>query len=636
MRRKIKPEKITRRDFIEGASVGAAAAAAGSLAANAEAATEEAAQVSAAAGCVHVTVYSGTGDWLGPPPAVADSDISRTVATEVLVLGGGHAGLMAAIAATDLRAKVAVVETQNEAGFLTDYWHRLGEDIGHVNSKWLIKKGYGPYDTGEIVQEFCKRAGGRVNPEILRLYVENSGPMFDRMVEIYEEYADMRKANDSKVQFRYTGENARVETYDFSNVMSDEMVINQTQRGVDPKDYPIVIGGYKTWPCNAQFMGPTVHAPVGRYISVLRWFEKYHEQKSKDQGADWYYEHSAVVLTQDRSGAVTGAIARSKDGKYVRFNASKGVVVATGDFAGNPDMCWSLLSEAMEWAERGGTPKEKFTTKSIRNGTGHKMCIWAGGRMEPSPRGYMGGGGGTRGPWGSGPMLQLNAHAKRFVNEAAAPLVGPAAMRQPVGIMCCVTDKKFMKSVEAAGLEHGGPNYGRPVYYEETEADMGKVLGTGKAGYKVRGCTVAERQTTVVFGAQTLEELAGYLGYEGALVETFVESIKHYNELCRADVDSDFGKDAKAMIPIDEPPYYGCASRNSGTARMGMVTMSGIITDDKLRVLDKNGKPIKGLFVAGNTVGGRYGPGYSTPFAGNSIGMALTHGWMAGKFATTL
>ena len=64
-----------------------------------------------------------------------------------------------------------------------------------------------------------------------------------------------------------------------------------------------------------------------------------------------------------------------------------------------------------------------------------------------------------------------------------------------------------------------------------------------------------------------------------------------------------------------------------------MVTMAGMVADEKLRVLDKSGKPIQGLLVAGNTLGGRYGLGYSTPMAGNSIGMAMTHGWLAGKFA---
>ena len=49
---------------------------------------------------------------------------------------------------------------------IRDSWY--GEDIGHVNSKLLIERGYGPYDTGAITSEFCKRAAGRVNPEIIK------------------------------------------------------------------------------------------------------------------------------------------------------------------------------------------------------------------------------------------------------------------------------------------------------------------------------------------------------------------------------------------------------------------------------------------------------------------------------------
>jgi hypothetical protein len=382
-------------------------------------------------------------------------------------------------------------------------------------------------------------------------------------------------------------------------------------------------------------MGPILRRPVQPFVSVLRWFQKYHVKKTIDQGADWYYETGAVVLTQEASGAVTGAIVQDAAKKYTRFKARKGVIIATGGFQGNPDMCWALLNENQEWAERGGMTKQRPRGDSL-SGQGHKMACWAGGMIEPSPRGAMTGfGGGASGPWGAGPMLQLNANAKRYCNEAAAPLVGHAASRQPSGIMCLVTDKKYMRSVEIAGLEHGGPNYGRPVYYEDTEADMKKVLGTGAKGGTVRCCTVAERQTSTVYAADTLEELAGYLGYTGDLVQTFVETIKHYNELCYAGVDRDFGKDAKAMIPVDEPPFYGCKGRGAGGMRSlgGMATLAGLMTDDKLRVLNKEGKPIKGLFVCGNTLGGRYGLGYSTPFAGNSIGMALTHGWLAGRFA---
>lgn len=664
--------KISRRGFLKASAVTvvsatgakALAGSASEMPVDGSAAAKPAAAASPSG---RVAGYCGEGDWLGAPPVIPDADIAKTIEVDVLVVGGGHAGLLAALGASDKGAKVAVIEKQSEKAF-DGYYGRVGEDIGHVNSKWLISRGYGPYDTGEITAEFVKRAAGRCNPDVIRLFVENSGAMFDRMVEVYEEYKDLRKANDSKVEFKYSGGmsfegggtgrgsgmsgadsgtggmpggagggNSTTVIYDFSNIMSKDFVINQVQKRVKPKDYPIVLGGYKTWPCNAQFMGPILRKTVGGMVSVLRWFEKYHVQKTKDQGTDWYYETTAVVLAKDSKGGVTGVIAIDSEGKYIRFKAQKGVILATGDFIGNPDMCWALLNECQEWAERAGTTKARFTSSGQRNGDGHKMACWAGGMIEPSPRGYMNIGGGAAGPWGEGPMLQLNADAKRFCNEAAHPLVGQAVRRQPSGILCVVTDRKFMKSVEIAGLEHGGPNYGRPEYYQDMEEDMGKVLGSGAKGAQVRGCAVAERMALTVYGANTLEELAGYVGYKGDLVKMFAESIKRYNELCYAGVDSDYGKEPKAMIPIDEAPFYACTSMGMGrAARPTMVTVSGIMTDVNLRPLNKQGQPIKGLFVCGNTLGGRYGLGYSTPFAGNNIGMAMTHGWLAGKFATDI
>jgi len=61
------------------------------------------------------------------------------------------------------------------------------------------------------------------------------------------------------------------------------------------------------------------------------------------------------------------------------------------------------------------------------------------------------------------------------------------------------------------------------------------------------------------------------------------------------------------------------------------VTLAGLVTDGNLNVVDGKLTPIKGLYAAGNCLGQRYGNGYSTPTAGNSIGMAMTHGRVAGK-----
>ena len=48
-------------------------------------------------------------------------------------------------------------------------------------------------------------------------------------------------------------------------------------------------------------------------------------------------------------------------------------------------MCWALLNEGMEWAERSGATADSWASAGTRNGQGHKMACWAGGMIEPTP-----------------------------------------------------------------------------------------------------------------------------------------------------------------------------------------------------------------------------------------------------------
>jgi hypothetical protein len=135
-----------------------------------------------------------------------------------------------------------------------------------------------------------------------------------------------------------------------------------------------------------------------------------------------------------------------------------------------------------------------------------------------------------------------------------------------------------------------------------------------------------------VFAADTLDELAGYMGYTGDAKANLLASVAAYNELCYAGKDTQFGKDAQLMIPVDEGPFYGVVSQNSGNVSAGLVTLTGLVTNEKFQVLGKDRlTPIQGLYATGNCLGQRYGNAYSTPSAGNSMGMALTHGRVAGK-----
>ncbi len=632
----MKSHNTSRRNFLRGIAVAGASVAGASFlgACSPRNRAEDVSQSSdseSSSTSDRVPGYCGPGDWLGEPPQIDDSQISETIDADMVIVGNGHAGVGAAFSAVDEGMTVSVIEEQpwsayvNDTGDGTNMAGWYGEDIGHVNSQFLINRGFGPYNTGDITEEFCKRAAGRVNPDIIRTFVQNSGAMFDRYKAIYDSFADERKQNDSAVYMTKPIDGQPDGTYDMSN-MFDYPLCN-TQKCHDDVSYPVEASGYKTWPCNAQF--------YGHQGNNIEFVHKYIVEYAQQHGATYYFEHTAKVLTQNENGDVTGVIAQDTDGNYKKFTAKKGVLLAAGDFIGNPQMCWALLNEGMEWGERSGSTEDDWVQTGFRTGDGQKMGCWAGGMIEPSPRGWMALGGGAAGPWGSAPLLQLNANGERYYNEAAICQSHSINLRQPEGIMSWVTDANWQQTIGQAPLDHGAPNFGMDDFWTDLVNDMNNCK-PGPDPNSVVGANLAERKMMQgqVYCANTLSDLADYLGYEGDAKQNFLQSIQHYNDLCNsADGDTDYGKDKKYMVPIDTPPFYGGVSNapNSHKDAPMMVTLSGLITDKNQNVLDHDWQPIKGLYAAGNCLGGRYGMGYTTPFAGNSIGMAITHGYTAAK-----
>ncbi len=644
-----KKKKLSRRDFLKGAGAATVGAAAVSLLgttvfASADAVTgasevEEEQQNTRRAGGGsggsgeitpgdvsdegRVWGYSGPGDWLGKAPDPAELPIAKTLECDVAVIGLGHSGVQAVLGAAEKGAKVIGVEKHPED---THSW--FGEDFGCWNSDVQVNQaGFGPYDLGEVVDEFVTRGGGRANPEIVRLYVHNSGPTMDHMLEVAKEM----------------GVDPRVYTYDNTEdgwlIIQANFDYDKWKSGADiydclRKDYPIW-PGTKTWAASCQFMGEYNDHMVGGVAanSKLGIVQQACLDKAvRDYGTELMYGASAVVLVQDEDKSVTGVIVQDDaTGEYVRLNTAKGVVMAGGDYAGNPDMCWALLNEYMERSERAGGSKARFYS-SGRDGSSVKMMCWAGGYIEPAPRGMMSlGGGPSGGPWGANSMLWLNAEGKRYCNEGNITAAQTASVRQKRGIACLITDQKWFKGVCNSGLEHQGPNGGRPQFYQDMIDGMNALQPGQRAN--IIGCTIAERMGGTVMCAETIEDIARMVGYSDEIIPNVVESVKRYNEMCYAGKDTDFGKRAEALIPVDEGPFYACSgSVGGGGAGVSMVTMSGVMTDNRLNVLDLNGNPIKGLYTCGNSLGGRYGTGYCTPCAGSSIGMAGTHGRLAGQF----
>ena len=531
-------------DAVTSSSLGASVAAIQTAVAKciAEASGTEYQEPEAATVTGRVNGYCGPGDWLGTAPEDPE-DYEDAGTYDVIVLGGGHAGIGAAFGAVDEGATVAVVEKQAWGNFVDlegtganmGGWY--GEDIGHVNSQFLIDRGYGPYDTGAITSEFCKRGAGRVNPEIIKNFVQYSGQMFDRYKEIYDSYEDVRKEEDSNVYLadtavivpKATGDGSTGDQwvdgepaggagyYDMSSMFEYPMCNTQAAYGQQNTAYPISCGGYLTWPCNAQFYGyqgnniEFIHKYIVRFVQ-------------ETEGCTWDFEREGVKLIQDESGKVTGLFAKGSDGTWYRYNCNKGVILASGDFIGNPEMCWALLNEGMEWAERNGATADSWVRAGGRNGQGHKMACWAGAMIEPSPRGWMALGGGANGPWGGAPMLALNARGRRFMNEGAVAQAWPVCMRQPAGLLCYVTDANWRETLKAAPLDHGSPNFGMQDYWDKMEADMDAAVPGQSNTVTIANLAERTMMPGSVFCADTLEELADLLGYKDAAKENFLKA----------------------------------------------------------------------------------------------------------------
>ena len=601
---------INRRSFLKGAAATASIGAVASVVPAVTAVADEAAADSFPMPVV--PGYSCYSDWLGQPPEIDPSEIVATYDTEVLVVGSGHAGTQCALAAAEGGAKVMVLEKQAE-----DTYSAKGGGFATYNSKFLTGLGFGPYELGEIVAEYCRRGGQTVRPSLVSKYVLNSGEMMDHLVEIIGDKSNIFDYENAKFEVQYA----------YGNPPASE--------------YPAVLGGFKMWAACLLVMSDYTLEPifgrekrVGRMTEIELWCR----EAAKELGAEWFYDTTAVKLVQNEDGDVTGVIASTPEG-YVQFNASKAVAMTTGDFAGNSEMLLNLMTLTNEKNLRAFKDDPEALAKlgaGQENGAGHKMMCWAGGYIEDAPRPslstYAKGS-----PFGSAPFLMLNAKGERFMNEAYGPFQRMHYMYEP-GIISTITDANYMQTITLPACDHGSPCFGL-VSDVNLIGDFENGMETLEAGPepgKVAGCGSSFKQYYDTWKADTLEELLGYLGYEGEALDTALKSIEAYNELCHGGFDTEFGKDTAAMIPIETPPFYGTKRNETATANETMVTLAGMSTDNNMNVVRADATPIKGLYVAGNTLGNRFGSGYNTPAAGSSIGMALTHGRVPGKYLAAL
>lgn len=608
-------KEISRRDFLKGAAAGAVSLAAagvlggcGSEAGETQAAATAAEQPQTAATTAAETTQAAaqaaaetaaeavpeTQEGAQEQPASSDTwydaayfakpepitDIAETIDTEVVVIGAGNGGCVAAVSAADLGAKVVWVE--KNSGPIT--W--AGE-MGAYNTK-LMKEKYGieysQEELNEIINDICRYGSYEVDQRLIALWVNESGRTMDW-------YIDKMEAK---------GIHMFIETD-----MKDTLYKNEVQT------HTVYKGDFEP-------LGPNM---MGSQIANPAWVEY-----ADEMNVDRRFEHTACQLIQDESTRrITGVIIkRNSDGAYIQVNASKGVIMSTGGYGGNPEMM-----AALRYRDKDVICNNLGCAFAM--GDGIKMAMWCGADID---RNHAGGCAFDRAAvnldhhvgapydsalsdiwWpGSQPWLNVNIRGERFSNEDLPyDFHINSWLRQPGKYCYQIFDSNYWSDVQAfhtticsrvVAVEGARNSEVLPGVFpcksgeEFYNVYMKPALDSGKLKQ-----------------ADTLEELAGLLGMEGEAAETFIKSVERYNELCDKGVDEDFGKQKKDMTPVRKGPFYGIA-----IGEWLLATMNGVKVNTNLEAVDENGDTLGGLYIIGNDMGGFFNNSYPQMYGGTMQG----------------
>ena len=334
--------------------------------------------------------------------------------------------------------------------------------------------------------------------------------------------------------------------------------------------------------------------PAGyAYTSV---FENVLKTKYKDR-VEFLMECPAEAILTDKNGKVTGVKA-ARHGQPITVKADS-VVIATGGFGANVKFRQEVNT---------GVWKEVVLDNSIgttninkaAQGDGLKMAKAVGAELiglsdiQLHPNGTPGTGLMQDIATSGRNRLFVNLNGDRFVNEGAArDTLCKAIFKQPKGTYWLVMNK----------LRY--PDINKPDRMGVTMKDM---LALGR-----------------VKTAATLDELAKIINVPA---DNLKAAVAEYNKAASHQVEKDkFGFAATNTddAPMTEGPWYACLKVPTVHHTMG-----GVKINTKAEVIGTNGKPIAGLFAAGEVTGGIHG---ANRLGGNAIADVFTFGRLAGASA---
>lgn len=507
-------------------------------------------------------------DFTLPPEPVEERLIRDGGAADVIVVGAGTSGTFAAVAAAEEGVSVLVLQKGDCA-------HTFGSGSGVFGAQVQCEAGiwFRPEDW---INGMYKEANGYAQRRYLEAIVYNSGKAVDMVHRLRDRYRDARFG-------RFSVNNRGVFSGPSVGWISDD----PANFDGTPKDY-------------------VVNPSLIRGLTDLA---------AEELGVKYHFQTPAYYLEKNEAGKAVSVIAADPEtsGGYLRFTALKGIILATGDIIGDPEMVRAYCPFSKDMIFR--------CFARDNTGDGHKMILWAGGRMYQGPFNqaiHFDPSGLPEGdaPGSGQPWMAVNALGKRYQNEDCKYfMLANECVLQPGHVRWQIFDR------------HHAENWNK-----FSTSMMRGALATKLTGKSWEEAMADALSRGAVVQADTLEELAGKIGFTGSVKETFLAECRRYQDFVEQGEDEDFHKAPETLryTMVKDPPFFAVKRRPQP-----IHYADGAFVDANMQVVDDRDAPLGGggLYAVGNVAHGMFGPDYPQNPGGMTSGRCFASGYIAGKHA---
>jgi succinate dehydrogenase/fumarate reductase flavoprotein subunit len=500
-------------------------------------------------------------------------------AADVVVVGYGYAGAVAAIEAHDAGANVLVIEKMPDPGGISI------TSGGNVRIVEDVELGF---------QYLKATSDGTTPDDVMRALAAG-------MKELPAYFEKLAKASNATIDKRQADGN-----YPFFGTKTWGYVSIAEIPGFDAAtSYPFV----------------SSYVPIHRAAGV-RLFRVI-EDNIRQRGIRVLLSMPALRLITDPQGEIRG-ITAEHGGNLYRIRARRAVVLACGGFEANEDMQRQFWQEkpVLNAAYTGNTGDGIMMAQDVGARLWH-MWHYHGvyGFKHPDP-GYPFGIRPKRLPdWIPGeaaradvkvPWIIVDRRGRRFMNEYP-PYTQDTSWRP-----MATYDPESMSYLRIpAYMIMDEPGRGAYPIVSPTFNDR-------RFRFEWSERTLRDLESRIVKSAGSIPELAAAMGVEETVL---ARTIADWNAECDRGKDTVHDRPPTSMVRIATPPFYFAE-----VYPVCSNTHGGPVHDIEQRVIDAFGQPINRLYAAGE-LGGVFGHLY---ISGGNLAECFVGGWTAGRNAAKL